>query len=76
MLSDPVIYCKEELDRFSSTNLGRKDVKSFFKSHECNDLCKQMKLTKQVWKDEFKINKRLQIQLNKKNVKTKINNEI
>ncbi len=46
ILTDPAITCPDNLHRFSTTNLGIKGVKKFFESHQCNPICKIMKLIK------------------------------
>jgi len=45
LLTDPAIHTRDE-DRFklSDTNLGREGFKFFFSSHECNEICRKLKL--------------------------------
>ena len=45
VLTDPAMHCTDLL-RFGSTNLGPDGMKRFFRSHQCNDVCKQLKLKK------------------------------
>lgn len=46
ILTDPAISSPEGHDRFSTTNLGTKGVKKFFETHQCNHICKHLKLKK------------------------------
>ena len=41
-LTDPCINCKEP--RFGNTNLGEVGIEEFFRSHQCNMTCAEMKL--------------------------------
>lgn len=45
LLTDPAIHTRDD-ERFklSDTNLGKEGFKFFFSSHECNDICKKLKL--------------------------------
>jgi elongation factor 2 kinase len=40
-LTDPAIHCSA-LARFGSTNMGPKGFENFFKTHRCNDVCKNI----------------------------------
>lgn len=42
LLTDPAIHCK--YPRFGSTNLGVRGMDRFFATHECNAICKALKL--------------------------------
>ena len=42
-LTSPVIHCKDS-SKFGCTNLAQEGMEQFFKSHECNDCCRAMKL--------------------------------
>lgn len=42
-LTDPAIS-SIDIERFSSTNLGKKGIKKFFESHQCNHICKALGL--------------------------------
>ena len=45
LLTDPSIHsCNEELLRYGATNLGSKGIETFFATHTCNTVCKEMKL--------------------------------
>ncbi|CAF1079891.1 unnamed protein product, partial [Brachionus calyciflorus] len=46
VLTDPAISSPEGYDRFSTTNLALKGVKKFFQTHQCNHICKHLKLMK------------------------------
>lgn len=46
VLTDPAITCTEDWERFSSTNLAIKGVEKFFKSHQCNQICRDLHLEK------------------------------
>jgi len=46
VLTDPAIECPDGLLRFTSTNLGIDGVKKFFESHQCNPICKYLRLKK------------------------------
>ena len=46
VLTDPAIACPEDHDRFTASNLGIKGVQKFFQSHQCNHICKHLKLKK------------------------------
>ena len=46
VLTDPAIECPDGLLRFTSTNLGIDGVKKFFESHQCNPICKFLRLKK------------------------------
>ena len=46
ILTDPAIQSPEGHDRFSTTNLGKKSVKKYFEKHQCNHICKHLKLKK------------------------------
>ena len=45
-LTDPAILCEYDMTRFTSTNMGRAGVGLFFRSHKCNQICKQLGLTR------------------------------
>ncbi|RNA03941.1 elongation factor 2 [Brachionus plicatilis] len=45
-LTDPAISSPEGFDRFSTTNLSLKGIKRFFRTHQCNHICKHLKLIK------------------------------
>ena len=42
LLTDPSINCQEP--RFGSTNLGAEGMKAFYRTHKCNEVCKEMDL--------------------------------
>ena len=44
VLTDPAIACPEDHDRFTASNLGIKGVEKYFQSHQCNHICKYLKL--------------------------------
>ena len=44
LLTDPAIICAEGYKRFGPTNLGQKGIKAFFTKHQCNHICKSLKL--------------------------------
>lgn len=46
LLTDPAITCLDDWDRFSSTNLGKKGLKKFFQTHQCNSICNKLKLAR------------------------------
>lgn len=46
VLTDPAITCVQEPLRFSSTNLAVKGVEKFFRSHQCNRICRELRLEK------------------------------
>src|SRR6185437_14393378 len=49
LLTDPVIYCVDLL-RFGTTNLGKSGIqKCFLEKHKCNDICKKLKLSNDIW---------------------------
>jgi hypothetical protein len=54
-LTDPSINCKEPM--FGKTNLGDVGIDQFFKSHQCGETCKTMKLKpkKQGWRSYFSL---------------------
>ncbi len=43
-LTDPVIHHLDIRHAYGGTNLGRKGIKMFFKTHCCNTICKRMRL--------------------------------
>ncbi|KAF0496959.1 kinase-like protein [Gigaspora margarita] len=44
LLTDPAIHCTDNL-RFGRTNLGREGIeKCFLANHECNEICKKLRL--------------------------------
>ncbi|EDR30015.1 elongation factor 2 kinase, putative [Entamoeba dispar SAW760] len=49
ILTDPAVH-HESLSKyfFSSTNLGQNGIAHFFESHECNSVCKQLKIGKYI----------------------------
>ena len=46
-LTDPCINCKEP--RFGNTNMGDVGIGEFFRTHKCNQICKQMGLNETTW---------------------------
>lgn len=42
-LSDPAVHCTDLL-RFSRTNLGGKGMELFFRTHQCNAICRALRL--------------------------------
>lgn len=46
ILTDPAITCLDDWDRFTSTNLGKKGLKKYFESHQCNQICEDLGLKK------------------------------
>ena len=44
VLTDPAIACPEDHNRFTASNLGIKGVQKYFQSHQCNHICKHLKL--------------------------------
>jgi len=44
-LTDPAIHCTDEA-RFGDSNIGSEGMEEFFKHHECNQICKALKLKK------------------------------
>jgi len=44
LLCDPAIHCESDLKRFCNTNLGKFGYDSFFKTHKCNHICRQLGL--------------------------------
>lgn len=44
VLTDPTITCAKDPEKFSLTNLGSKGVETFFRLHECNQICKSLNL--------------------------------
>ena len=46
ILTDPAIICPEDLKKFGPTNMGQKGIKAFFSNHQCNPMCKSLKLKK------------------------------
>ena len=44
LLTDPAIACPEDHDRFTASNLGIKGIQKCFQSHQCNHICKYLKL--------------------------------
>ncbi len=46
ILTDPAITSPESPDRFTNTNLGEDGIERFFKSHQCNHICKYLVLEK------------------------------
>ena len=46
LLTDPAITSALGLLRFTNTNLGIDGEKHFFESHQCNLICKHLKLEK------------------------------
>lgn len=46
VLTDPAITCPDNPERFTGTNLAIKGVKKFFENHQCNHICKILKLKK------------------------------
>lgn len=58
ILTDPAILSPDGLLRFGCTNLGIKGLKKFFERHQCNPICKNLKLKRhkyQVLPDKDKI---------------------
>jgi hypothetical protein len=46
-LTDPAIHSDDPI--FGSTNLGKVGFKQFFKAHDCNAVCKELKLKRNVY---------------------------
>ena len=42
LLTDPAIHCEDYI--FGPTNIGEAGIKSFFKAHDCNAICKKLEL--------------------------------
>ena len=56
ILTDPAILCKVDEDRFGATNLGSIGIRRFFSNHQCNPICKTLKLKRNIYQimpDEF-----------------------
>ncbi|CAF1059515.1 unnamed protein product, partial [Brachionus calyciflorus] len=49
ILTDPAISSPEGYERFSTTNLALKGIKKFFQTHQCNHICKHLKLIKHAY---------------------------
>ena len=47
-LCDPVIHCESQLARFCNTNLGAAGYEAFFRTHKCNDICRQLGLSSEA----------------------------
>jgi hypothetical protein len=45
ILTDPAIHCMNEL-RFGETNLGENGMIKFFQAHQCNSICRALRLPK------------------------------
>jgi hypothetical protein len=43
VLTDPCLHCKD-VTRYQTTNTGTEGMKMFFATHQCNDICKMLKL--------------------------------
>lgn len=43
-LTDPAIHHVDFRREYGGTNLGKKGIKKFFRSHNCNPICKSMRL--------------------------------
>jgi len=43
LLTDPSIHCAD-LDKYGEGNFGDKGFEEFFKTHQCNQICQQLKL--------------------------------
>lgn len=48
ILTDPAILCSEDPTRFGKTNLGLNGIKTFFEKHQCNEICRNLKLKKHL----------------------------
>ena len=46
LLTDPAITCPDQMERFGTTNLGKKGLTKFFESHRCNHICRHLNLIK------------------------------
>ena len=46
ILTDPALVCSDEPNRFGLTNRGFKSVYNFFEKHQCNYICRFLKLKK------------------------------
>ncbi len=44
MAADPAIHCNDAISRFGDTNLRQGGMDGFFKSHVCNDICRELGL--------------------------------
>ena len=51
LLTDPAIICADTPKRFGPTNLGQRGVKAFFSRHQCNDICRSLKLKKHRYQE-------------------------
>ncbi len=49
ILTDPALLCQEDEDRFGATNLGSSGIRNFFSSHQCNRICKELKLKRNIY---------------------------
>ena len=49
ILTDPAITCPESPDRFSASNLAIKGVQKYFQTHQCNNICKYLKLKRHAY---------------------------
>jgi len=52
LLTDPAIHAKE-FWKYGMTNLGPKGMRRFFKTHHCNDFCKEMRLEKNYRQPDY-----------------------
>ena len=43
-ITDPAIHTEFYSKRFGATNLGKLGIVKFFRTHECNDICKKLRL--------------------------------
>ena len=44
-MTDPAIHCEDENEDISGdTNFGKAGMTTFFKAHDCNDICKKLNL--------------------------------
>jgi hypothetical protein len=46
VVADPAIHCIDAVHRFGETNLRQDGMDGFFKSHVCNDICRELGLVK------------------------------
>ena len=48
ILTDPAILCAKDGKRFGPTNLGAQGIRHFFESHQCNKICSELGLRRNV----------------------------
>jgi hypothetical protein len=51
ILTDPAICCIDG-KRFSRTNTGNDGMRRFFQSHQCNQVCKKLKLRRSPYQTQ------------------------